>query len=331
MDRGGRLAEPLTSGPAGGAPARRPSRFGAAAASWSRGLLRLTSPGPILGFRRRSSVAVPLARRIPRLTGTCLVLGFFAAIGGYGLVASGQYGAVRAAYGDPQDIVARGLGFGIDRITISGLSHLSEREVLRLGGITPRSSLPFISVADIRERLLANPFVKSAEVRKYYPGQLAIALVEREPYALWQLNGELFVIAADGTPIDNLRDPSLAGLPLVVGEGANLRAASYVALLEAAGPLRSKVRAGMLVSGRRWTIKLENGLDVRLPEENAVAAMTRLVRLDRETGLTGKDVLAVDLRIPDRVVVRLTEEAAAARVETSGKKKLQRGVKGVDT
>jgi cell division protein FtsQ len=54
---------------------------------------------------------------------------------------------------------------------------------------------------------------------------------------------------------------------------------------------------------------------VRLPEDGADEAVRRLERLAREQKLLDKDIIAVDLRQPDRVTVRLTEEAAAARAE----------------
>lgn len=336
MDGGGCVLEPLTAGYPGVAAGRSASsarypapRNGGIWANLSR---LLVSPASALGLkrRRRSFVAVPMARRLPRLTGTLLLLGFFAGTGLYGSVLGGQYATFRAAYGEPRDVAARLFGFGLDRIEISGLSQLSEREILRIAGIDPRLSLPFLNVAEIRERLERTPLIRSASVRKLYPRELSVSLVEREPYALWQKNGELFVTAADGTVIEGMHDPRFVSLPLVVGEGANARAGEYAALLEAAGPLRSAVRAGMLVSGRRWTLKMKSGLDVLLPEEGAPAAVQRLVKLDREQHVLDKDVLAIDLRISDRVVVRLTEEAAAARAEVM-KKRPQRGAKGVET
>lgn len=326
MDGGGRVAEPLNAGYSDGAVAHPQRRGGGRLAFLYRFPVRL----PFLGRRRRSTVSVPLARRIPRLTGTVLALGFFAAVGGWGLVLDGQYAVFRETYGDPRDIIARGLGFGLEKITIAGINRLPEARILGTAGISPKVSLPFLGAQTVRERLEADPFIKSAEVRKLYPHELSLTIVEREPFALWQRNGDLYVVARDGTVIDGLRDASLVGLPLVVGDMANERAAEYVALLDAAGPLRGQIRAGMLVSGRRWNLKMRNGLDVRLPETEVLGAMARLVRLDRESGLLGKDVLAVDLRMPDRIVVRLTEEAAASRTE-SMKKKLQRGVKGVET
>jgi cell division protein FtsQ len=74
---------------------------------------------------------------------------------------------------------------------------------------------------------------------------------------------------------------------------------------------------------------MDNGMDVRLPEQGAADALARLVKLEREQKILEKDVLAIDLRMADRVVVRLTEEAALARAEAL-KKKPMRG-KGVDT
>jgi cell division protein FtsQ len=331
MDRGGRVAEPLNAGTSGVQASRASRQLPNPVSPLDRLAQNLLRSIALPRFgRRRSSVSIPLVRRLPRLAGTYLALAFFAAIGGYGLVANGGYAELTETYGDPSDLLARAVGLGLDKVTISGIARLSEVELLQAAGISNRNSLAFLDVAKVRRRLLDEPFIKSASVRKLYPNELSIAIVEREPFALWQLNGELYVVADDGTQIDQMRDPGLVDLPLVVGEGANLKAAEYAAILDAAGPLKAKIRAGMLISGRRWTLKMHNGLDVRLPEENAVAAMHRLARLDREAGLLSKDVLTVDLRMPDRIVLRLTEEAVAARQEGT-KKKIQRGVKGIDT
>jgi cell division protein FtsQ len=260
--------------------------------------------------------------------GSVLAVAFFAGVVGFGLQAGGHLDEIQARQGAPHHALARMLGLGIDHVTVTGLAQLEAGEILATGGIDSRTSLPFLDVGDVRARLEEMPLVKSAAVRKLYPGELVVTLEERRAHALWQRNGEIVVVAADGTVIDQLRDDRFAGLPLVVGEGANARTAEYLALVEAAGPLKSRIRAGSLVAGRRWTLKID-GVDVRLPEQGAEIALARLVRLEREQKILDRDLIAIDLRMPDRVVVRLTEEAAAARAEAT-KKKPTRG-KGVDT
>lgn len=325
MDGGGRYLQPMTAYPAGSTVARA-STFDDHGHGSSRFGFSKSAPR---GVRRRRSVSVPLARRLPRFLGTGLTLAFYGAVTLTGLWQGGHLDEFVRNNGEPHHAVARMVGLALEQVTISGISQIRESEVLAAAGLSSKISLAFLDVNAVRERLERVPMIKSASVRKLYPNELVITLTEREPNALWQLNGELFVIAADGTVIDLMQDERFVNLPLLVGERANLRSKEYLALLDAAGPLRNRIRAGTLVSGRRWNLKMDNGMDIRLPELGAVDAVARLAKLEREQKILEKDVLAIDLRIPDRVVVRLTEEAASARAEAL-KKKPMRG-KGVDT
>jgi cell division protein FtsQ len=264
---------------------------------------------------RRSGVALPLDRRIPKGIGSAMACAFLLGVAGFGLVAGGHADALRAAHGEPRDALARLIGLGVEKVTISGISDLHGAEVLAAAGISEKGSLAFLDVNAARKGLEKHPLIAEASVRKLYPHEVSIQLTEREPYALWQLNGEVSLIGADGTVIDQLRDSRFIHLPLVVGEGANLRVREYVGLLNALGPLQERVRGATLISKRRWTLKLDNGVDVRLPEIAPEAAAARLVRLEEQNRVIGRDILAIDLRQPDRVTLRLSEEAAAARAE----------------
>lgn len=315
MDGGGRLLRSV-SGPFG-APQAQPAYAGASvpavAPARSTALVSRRAPArprqPLIRASERAG------SRLPRFTGTILLTLFLAGAGLYGAVQGGQYDDFSARYGSPRDVVARAFGFSIQNVAISGLVELNQTEVLQVAGIDPRGSLPFFDAAAARERLMNMPLVKDATVRKLYPSGLAITLVEREAYALWQKNGQVFVVAADGTVTDTLSDSRLNRLPLVVGPGANLKATAFTKLMDAAPDVKAHVRAGMFVGERRWTLKLDNGVDVRLPEENPSQAITRLAGLIKDQKILDRDVLAIDLRIPDRVVLRLGEEAATARAE----------------
>lgn len=245
--------------------------------------------------------------------GAVLTIGLFAGVGIQGAKVNGQYAAFERDYGRPRDLVARALGFGVDAVTIAGQIELGEPQLLQVAGVNPRQSLLFLDVEDMRKRLLALPLVKNVSVRKLYPDRLVIEVVERQPYGLWQKDGAVSIIAADGAPIDALRDEKFARLPFVVGEGANLRIDEFLALLNASGDLREKIRAGILVSQRRWTLKMKSGVEVMLPETNPKAAVELLARLEQEKNILEKDVVSLDLRVAGKIYVRLTEEAAAAR------------------
>lgn len=244
---------------------------------------------------------------------------------GYGAVRGGQYQSFVALYGSVPDLIARHAGFDIEAVTITGQRELAEKVILAAAGINPRLSLVFLDVAQVRKNLLALPRVKNAKVLKLYPGRLMIEIEERLPFALWQRDGQLSLVSRDGVAIGPMEDQSLSGLPLVVGEGANDHLADYLALLDAAGDLRQKIRAGVLVSGRRWNLKMASGIDVKLPEKDAVRALALFARLEKEQHLLDKDIIAFDLRQQGRLVARLSEDVAASRAEALAAKKPVRG------
>jgi cell division protein FtsQ len=177
--------------------------------------------------------------------------------------------------------------------------------------------------------LLAIPWIAEATVRKLYPDRLLIVVTEREPFALWQRGGHISVISNDGTVIAPLHDPAFASLPLIVGQGAGVRAREFLALLGRHPEILDAVSASILVAERRWNLRLKSGVDVKLPEADVEQALARLARLDHDRQLLSRDISIVDLRLSDRVTVRLSEAAAQAREQARKDKTAKR--KGSET
>ena len=235
---------------------------------------------------------------------------------GFGAVRGGHGAAVIAELSDWRDAAANAVGFRITSIALAGGKQVTREEILTTAGVTGRSSLLFLDAAAARQRLKANPWIADATVLKLYPGRLHIEVTEREAFALWQKDGHVTVIAGDGTVVEPYVSRRFASLPLVVGQGAEARAKNFLALVDQYPAVRDQLRASVLVAERRWNLKLKSGIDVRLPESEIERALDLLVQLDRDKKLLSRDILAIDLRLPDRVTVRLSEEAGAAREET---------------
>ena len=264
---------------------------------------------------------IRLDRPAPRKLEIALTVAVLLGAGLLGAERGGQLDAVTAQYGGVGDWIACTLRLGVRMVTVSGATHMSERKILAIAGVDDKKSLPFFDVAQARARLEADPLIKQASVRKLYPNQIVIEIVERTPYAVWQKDGDVRAIAADGAPIDEVNDGRYADLPFVVGEGANGRVREFVALLDAMDELKPRVEAGVLVDQRRWNLRLKSGIDIKLPESDPEAAIAELLILQRQFRILEKDVLALDFRVPGRVFARLSEEAAAAWADGHAAKK----------
>ena len=256
------------------------------------------------------------------VAGTVIVI--FASLA-YGAVKGDHIPSIIAALKDARDGAGNAAGFRIVSVALAGQHHISREEVLAVAGVTVSTSLLFLDVEQTRERLKTNPWIADATVLKLYPGELQIGIKEREAFALWQKDGQVSVIADDGTVLEPYVSPRLIELPLVVGRGAETRAKEFLALLDRYPALRAFVRAAVLVGERRWNLRLNNGIDVRLPETDIAPALERLVALDKEKNLITRDIVAIDLRLPDRVTVRLSEAAAQARIDAAKDKLKKKG------
>jgi cell division protein FtsQ len=273
------------------------------------------------GERRGLRFRLPLDRPPPLSLEVGLTLAILLAAAGVGAVRGGQYEAFVREHGSLADVIARHVGFGVSTVTVSGVTHLDEQRILDLAGVSSNSSAPFFDVERAKAQLEADPLVKQASVRKLYPNQVVIEIVERTPYAVWQRDGDVSAIAADGAPIDEVTDTRYGDLPFVVGEGANGRVREFVGLLDAMDELKPRVEAGVLVGQRRWNLRLKSGLDVKLPEDNPQAAIAELLTLQHRSRILEKDAMALDFRVPGKVFVRLTDGAATAWAEAHAAKK----------
>ena len=258
---------------------------------------------------------VLLALQVPRGLGASAAAMLLLASTYYGVVKGGHGPVIEAQIQDICDAAANGIGFRISQIALSGEQEVSREDILSLAGVTGRSSLLFLDAGQTRLRLLTNPWIAQAAVLKLYPGRLRIEIKERKAFALWQKDGRVYLIAADGTVLETYVPPRFAALPLVVGDGAEHAAQDILDLLKRYPAIAKSVEASVLVAERRWNLHLKNGVEVLLPEREPGQALTLLVDLDRDKKLLSRDIVAVDLRLSDRVTVRQSDAAAAAREE----------------
>jgi cell division protein FtsQ len=289
-----------------------------------------------LGFHRASAkprlqrersphrLIVWLERYLPNRVGVGATVLMLLASAVFGIVKGGHVEELTAFLSDTRNAVANSAGFRITNVAINGRKQLTQDEVLAIGGVNGRSSLLFLDAATVRDKLKANPWIAEATVLKLYPGQLQIDISERSAFALWQQDGRLSVISDDGAVLEPYVSRRFISLPLVVGKGAETRAKDFLALLARYPQVRAVTKAAVFVGERRWNLRLKDGLDIRLPENDVGNALAALSKLDKEDRLFSRDIVAVDMRLPDRLTVQLSDDAAKAREDLFKDKKLKK-------
>jgi cell division protein FtsQ len=243
---------------------------------------------------------------IPRHMGTISVLAFYAATSGYIFALTGETRDVTQA-------VTSAAGFAINNVKVSGNAETSEIDILEKIGLDGTTSLMALDAAATRDALKTLPWILDAEVRKVYPDTIEIKLKEKVAFGIWQHGQDLSLIEKSGKVIANLRDNKFAHLPLFVGRDAGTGAEEIMRDFDQWPAVKTRVKAFMRVAGRRWDLKLDNGVIIKLPEHGMERAMAELAEFNKEQQVLERDILAVDFRLEDRMTVQLTPDAAARR------------------
>ena len=195
-------------------------------------------------------------------------------------------------------------GFRVEQLEITGLKRMDRMSVYAVALDQQSRALPLVDLAEVRAKLLRYGWIADAHVSRRYPDTLLVDVVEREPAAVWQDQGQLSLIDKAGVLLEPVDPARMPDLPLVIGPGAHRQEASYQRLMAAAPSLRGKVKAAAWVGNRRWDITFESGETLALPQENAAAALMKFAEMERDRALLGKGWLRFDLRDPTRLVAR---------------------------
>jgi cell division protein FtsQ len=209
-----------------------------------------------------------------------------------------------SAFGDGIANLGARAGLVVSEVTLEG-QHNTPRELVR-EALAVRRGDPTLgfSPQDARERLETIAWIERAHVERRLPGTIRVVIEERRPFAIWQRDNRFSVIDREGRVVATDNIGAFGRLPVVVGAGADRAAAPMVDLLRGAPEVEQRVQALVRVGERRWNLKLRNNADVLLPENHEAEAVARLAELQASKSLLDRPLLAIDMRQPDKLVLR---------------------------
>ena len=209
----------------------------------------------------------------------------------------------RAALFDSSLSLTRKAQFQVKDIVVEGRRQTSKAEIFDALGTAQGAPILGVDVDRAAEKLGKLPWVDSAVIERRLPDTIAVVLTERVPAARWQREGRIAVIDAEGHILPSAKVENFADLPLVVGAGAEKETQSLFTLLKDFPDIQKKTDSAVRVGERRWDLHLLPKVVVRLPEQDVGNALRRLYVLITQEKILDRDIVAIDLRIPDRLVI----------------------------
>ncbi|WP_340265490.1 cell division protein FtsQ/DivIB [Sphingobium mellinum] len=294
-------------------------------------LTRTTGPrgrnGPGRGrpTKRRSWIgrmlhALPISDEMLQRMASWAIVGLFVAI----VVGIASLLGVPAMAGQKAAEIASSAGFEVQKVEVRGVERMDELPIYNIALGQVNRSMLALDLPKVRGEMLKLGWVKDARISRRLPDTLVVDIVERDPVAVWQHDGQLHLIDVAGVVLQPVSPGAMPDLPLVVGPNANRETANLNKLMENAPALKPMLAGATWVGDRRWDLRFQSGETLSLPEGDraSATALVNFARMDGINRLLGRGIVKFDMRDPDRFVLRLPENQGnakpAAKADTSG-------------
>ncbi|RZV34293.1 MAG: FtsQ-type POTRA domain-containing protein [Sphingomonadaceae bacterium] len=203
--------------------------------------------------------------------------------------------------------LASDAGFEVRRVRVSGIDRMNQNKVYEAAYGQRETPMPQVDLEALRMQLLEMSWVKDARVSRQLPDTIVIDIVERKPHAVLAKPGRLVLIDPEGVELEPITQANAKGMLRVSGPGAARQVADLRGLLDAAPALKEQVVAAEWVGNRRWNLTFRTDQVLALPQgdDEAATALINFARLDGQNRLLGGKVATFDMRVPERVYMRI--------------------------
>ena len=214
--------------------------------------------------------------------------------------------------------VSEAAGLVVREVIVEGRLKTRKSTLLKALNVSEGDNILAINMREMRDRINELPWVKYARIQRHLPNKISLTLVERTPMARWQTNRKLKLIDDHGDVIPRVDLARYSNLPIIIGKNAPKIAGQILKTLSNEPHLFRRVKSLTLVSDRRWDVRLDNQINVHLPEKNPGRAWTHLATVEQGHNIFGDQVQGIDMRLENQLIIKI-EKNKSSRGKVKGR------------
>jgi len=206
-------------------------------------------------------------------------------------------------YGTGHYVVHREI-LPLRQVRITGdITHVTREQVEAVVSRGVRGNFFTVDLTHARQAFEKLPWIRTVNVRRRWPDELAFEVEEHKPIARW---GSTALVSAEGAVFE-----AAVNATLPVLEGPDGTAAEIVSRLQVfdkmLGPSGRHVAQITLSARRTWVLQLDNGMVLELGRDNIESRLAGFISAYSDTvALLPVPATYVDLRYANGFAVRAT-------------------------
>jgi cell division protein FtsQ len=220
----------------------------------------------------------------------------------------------------------------VERIVVEGARILSARDVASITAIQPQITLESVDLYAVHQRLMNQPYIKSAWLSRQYPNTIYISIVEREPIAVLS-ESQLRYVDEDGVVLPRIESDVKFDLPFIAGiSGLDsiqngqkiyseeiMKAVEILKTASVMGTSQLISEINMNNSSDVQMYSIDGGVKIILGRDDYAAKFSKLQTFWNEFVKTSdaSRLLYIDLRYEGQVVVKWKQDGTVQTLKTT--------------
>ena len=199
------------------------------------------------------------------------------------------------------------LGFSLKEIEIKGIQALTKDEIKNNIAFYKCNNLFCINLKETKRNLKEIGWIKNVNINLALPAKLQIVIKEETPKYIVDHQSYFRLLNSDGkiiTKVDTIQEKYKEVLVLA-GRKVSERINQLNSIFSHSPTLAKKITQAKLVSDRRWSLIYLSKIIIDLPEREPQIAFKKIQDMDKKYGLLSDKLTKIDLRIKDRMIIKL--------------------------
>lgn len=186
------------------------------------------------------------------------------------------------------------------KVVIKGLVRSDKKRILNIvKKYTPSNKS--LDVDSLTSRIKkSEKWIDSIHIFRSLPNSLNINIIEFSPFAIWSDESSYFVVDSNGNKISVQDINDFDSLLILSGNDAYSHVKSLFNLMVINPDISSRIYSATWVGNRRWDLRLDNSVLVKLPAEKISDSWSRLVELFNSKG-SFYNLKSIDLRVKGKI------------------------------
>lgn len=193
----------------------------------------------------------------------------------------------------------------VKEIEIYGTNQKLKQEIQQTLKYLINTEMYKVDIWSIKSKILEDSKIRNVSVSKRFPNTIAVKIIEKKPFFIWQNNNdEFYIVNSEDKIVRKAKVSEYKNYVLIKGKSLNIKSADDIRFyIYSSNYLLNKVST-IEYKGYRWDLLLKNGIVIKLPELNIKKAVQLILQTDKKYQILSRKISYIDARIENKLFIK---------------------------